>query len=39
MQPVSLYFWTRLLDQLKGFVIIILIVAPLVSAALAAAAA
>jgi len=30
--PVS--FWTRLLDQLKGFVIIILIVASLVSAAL-----
>ena len=30
--PVS--FWTRLLDQLKGFVVIILIVASLISAAL-----
>jgi P-type Ca2+ transporter type 2C len=30
--PVS--FWTRLMDQLKGFVVIILIVASLVSAAL-----
>ena len=30
--PIS--FWTRLLDQLKGFVVIILIVAALISAAL-----